>query len=313
MKGIMGVQRVGRGFRCAFKSVSAAISHGLPVGGGRGMVRAMRTLCRGRLPALLALTSFALPAPAATAPVKPTGPWNVDFGDAHCIAMRNYGTAAKPVILAFKPSPIGDVIQLSVVRPGVSVHVNQYPGSITAGGLKPVPVSMLGYRAPSKKSRVTVVNLQRAQFDTLRAAPTVRLRASGEIDQAFALVGMEPVTQALDKCMANLRKVWHVAEASGPVATPAEPRVPLNRLFSERDYPGIAWVQRAGGLVEMMVLIDPAGKVASCMVTGTSGYASLDAQSCAIITERADFSPAIGADGKPVRSGAIQRVRWKML
>jgi hypothetical protein len=273
----------------------------------------MRLPGRG-LPALLAAASLSLSAAAGAAPAaKPTGPWNVDFGDAHCIAMRNYGTDAKPVILAFKPSPIGDVVQLTVVRPGVSVEVNQYPGSMTAGGLKPVSVSMLGYRAPSKKSRVTVVNLQRAQFETLRAAPTVRLRASGEIDQAFALAGMEPVTQALDKCMANLRKVWHVAEGSGQVATPAEPRVPLNRLFSERDYPGIAWVQRAGGLVEMMVLIDPTGKVASCMVTGTSGYASLDAQSCAIITERADFSPAIGADGKPVRSGAIQRVRWKML
>jgi hypothetical protein len=273
----------------------------------------MRLPGRG-LPALLAAASLSLSAATGAAPAaKPTGTWNVDFGDAHCIAMRNYGTDAKPVILAFKPSPIGDVVQLTVVRPGVSVEVNQYPGSMTAGGLKPVSVSMLGYRAPSKKSRVTVVNLQRAQFDTLRAASTVRLRASGEIDQAFALAGMEPVTQALDKCMANLRKVWHVAEGSGQVATPAEPRVPLNRLFSERDYPGIAWVQRAGGLVEMMVLIDPAGKVASCMVTGTSGYASLDAQSCAIITERAEFSPAIGTDGKPVRSGAIQRVRWKML
>src|SRR5687768_4530251 len=105
------------------------------------------------LPALLAAASLAFSGAAGAAPPsKPTGPWNVDFGDAHCIAMRNYGTEAKPVILAFKPSPIGDVIQLSVVRPGVSVQVNQYPGLMTAGGLKPVPVSMLGYRAPSKKS-----------------------------------------------------------------------------------------------------------------------------------------------------------------
>ena len=56
----MVVQRVGRGFRCAIKSVSAAISHGLPVGEGRGMVRAMRTLSRDRLPALLAFASLAI-------------------------------------------------------------------------------------------------------------------------------------------------------------------------------------------------------------------------------------------------------------
>lgn len=171
---------------------------------------------------------------------------------------------------------------------------------------------MLGYRASSKKSWVTAVNMPRAQFDALRAAPTVVLRASVDIDQAFTLAGMQPLTEALDKCVAGLRTEWRIGDDSKHIAKPAEAPVPLYRLFTARDYPGIARGQRAGGLVEVMVLIDDAGKVASCMVTATSGYASLDAQSCSIITERATFTPAIGTDGKPTRSGAIHRVRWKM-
>jgi protein TonB len=59
-----------------------------------------------------------------------------------------------------------------------------------------------------------------------------------------------------------------------------------------------------------MTLIDTDGKVASCMVIGSSGVASLDAQSCAIVTSRARFRPALGLDGKPARSGKIQRIRW---
>ena len=270
----------------------------------------MRLPGRGA-PAVLAAASLALSGAAGAAPAsKPTGPWTVDFGDAHCIAMRNYGTDAKPVILAFKPSPIGDVIQLTVVRPGVSVEVNQYPGSITAGGLKPVPVSMLGYRAPSKKSRVTVVNLQRAQFDTLRAAPTVRLWASGQIDQAFTLAGMEPVTGALDKCMANLRKVWNIENATGLIKQHARQQKAPASLFRMSDYPAVALRGDDSGRVALVILIDEAGKVASCQVTATSGAASLDAQSCAVMGARARFDPALGADGKPVKSGTVTRIRW---
>ena len=65
-------------------------------------------------------------------------------------------------------------------------------------------------------------------------------------------------------------------------------------------------------MTSMMLLIDEAGKLANCMVVGTSGYASLDAQSCAVLKERAKFVPALGIDGKPTKSGILQRIRWQM-
>ena len=43
----------------------------------------------------------------------------------------------------------------------------------------------------------------------------------------------------------------------------------------------------------MVILIDEFGKVADCTVTQTSGAASIDAQSCAVIRERGKFRPAI--------------------
>jgi TonB family protein len=275
--------------------------------------RAMKYLSGRGLPALFAAASLVLPAMAVAAPVplKPTSPWKVDFGDAHCLALREYGTAKSPLVLAFKPSPIGDVVQMSVVRPGTKADVNQLAGTMTVDSLAPVAVSMLGYRAPSKTSRVAAINLSRSQFQPLRAASTVRLRSPAEIDQTFALSQMGQVGEALDKCIAGLRKDWHIADAAAQIREEARPIKPLTSLFTTADYPSVALRQRASGLVEMMTLIDPSGRVASCMVTGSSGYASLDAQSCSIITSRGRFTPAIGADGKPTHSGAIQRVRWQ--
>lgn len=265
------------------------------------------------LPALFAAASLVLPstAVAAPAPLKPTSPWTVDFGDAHCIAMREYGTAKAPLTLAFKPSPIGDVVQVSVVRPGTKADVSQLAGTMTIDGLAPVEISMLGYRAPSKTSRVAAINLSRSQFAPVRGASTIRLRSAAEFDQSFALSGMGQVGAALDKCITGLRQDWHIADAATQIREDARPVKPLVSLFTTADYPNVALRQRASGLVEMMTLIDPAGRVASCMVTGSSGFASLDAQSCSIISSRGRFTPAIGIDGKPTRSGAIQRVRWQ--
>jgi hypothetical protein len=310
----MAVQRAEPGIRCARQSVLGRDFARLARAVRQRHDRAMKNVPGRGLPASFAVASLALSAMAAAAPtpLAPTSHWNVDLGDAHCIAMRNYGTAEAPVILAFKPSPIGDVMQLSVIRPGFKPDVDQYAGTMTVDRRDPVKVSLLGYRAPTKKSRVTSVNLSRDQFDPLRTASTIRLRSDNEVDQTFALSGMAEVTQALDKCVVGLRKYWHIEDAAAEISKPAESQISLPSLFSTNDYPRTALMQHATGLVQMVTLIDEAGKIASCMVIGTSGYASLDAQSCAIVTVRAKFAPALGKDGKPVRSGATLRIRWAM-
>ena len=87
----------------------------------------------------------------AAEPLQPTAKWNVDFGDAHCIAMRNYGTDDAPLVLALKPAPIGDVMQVSVLRVSGKKDTDQYPGTMAVGESAPVKVSVLGY--PAKAAR----------------------------------------------------------------------------------------------------------------------------------------------------------------
>jgi outer membrane biosynthesis protein TonB len=62
----------------------------------------------------------------------------------------------------------------------------------------------------------------------------------------------------------------------------------------------------------MTFLIDEQGRIADCTVDQTSGVAVLDTMSCYVISRRARFTPALGADGKPVRSAHETRVRWRI-
>ncbi len=250
-------------------------------------------------------------APASAAePLQPTGKWTVDYGDAHCIAMRSYGPPDKPVTLALKPSPIGDVMQFAVLRAESNAAVDQYGGTITIDGSPPVRVSVLGSPVKGGKQRMSSVNLPTSLFQTIRPAKLVRLRSPGEVDQAFALSQMEPVARALDLCIADLRKVWHLAEAATSIKQVAKPKSPLPDYFSSDDYPATALRARAGGTVGVMLLVDEAGKIKLCTVTATSGHASLDAQTCSIMSRRAAFDPALGLDGKPAKSGQTGRIRW---
>lgn len=247
----------------------------------------------------------------AIEPMQPTSEWIVDFGDAHCTAMRAYGPPDMPITLALKPAPIGDVMQLSVVRAARRSGMDQYPGSIQIDQSAPVAISLLGRPAPDGKLRINTVNLRPKTFMPVRAATTVRLRSSSEIDATFAVSQIDAVTRTLDRCVLNLRRVWHIGEHGAALRQAATSPQKLAALFSSEDFPGIALRHDGTGLVQVMLLINEAGRIASCMVTETSGLASLDAQSCIILTRRARFAPAIGVDGKAAKSGVLTRIRWK--
>jgi periplasmic protein TonB len=55
----------------------------------------------------------------------------------------------------------------------------------------------------------------------------------------------------------------------------------------------------------LILLINEAGKVAGCDVLTPSGIPALDIMGCQVIRSRAKFTPAVDANGKPVRSTVV--------
>jgi hypothetical protein len=111
--------------------------------------------------------------------------------------------------------------------------------------------------------------------------------------------------------VSRLREIWNVGPDHAEKIA-ADARGDLRSLFSEDDYPLAMILADKSGSARFGLLIDESGKVKDCTVMEPSGIAVLDGRSCGIIVEKAKLTPAVGPDGKPVRSFWVQQVTWKL-
>ena len=246
---------------------------------------------------------------SAAAPRQPTGRWVVEFNDAQCIASRNYGTPDNPLRLVLKSPAAGDIVQLAVIRPAARGNTAQLDSEVAIDQRAPVRAKAFAYTAAQQKRRAYLINLPAAEFSAARTAGSISIRAGDELNEQFAISSIGPLLQVMDECVADLRKVWNVA---GPRASGARLRQrasgSIDSLLQQVDYPDLDKPQP--GTAMFMLLVDETGRVADCTVIGTTGIASLDAQTCGAVTSQARFKPAIGVDGRPAKDGVVQRVDW---
>lgn len=241
------------------------------------------------------------PNPAVAAPLVPTGKWVVNFDDAQCVASRDYGTDQ----LFLKASPLGDLVQFGVIRPGrtgppqqIAAEIQPAQGPIYRG-------NALLWNAGSKPPKsIRLINLPEPEFRRLAASAMINLKI-GEMKQSYTLPAMGALAAVMKNCVDDLQKVW---SAQGGVAAAAE--ASLASFLKAEDYPGEALGKDFSGTTGFAMLIDEAGRVADCMVVETSGHAILDMQSCAIMKVRARFQPARDKSGKPTRDRVRSRIRW---
>jgi TonB family protein len=255
-------------------------------------------------------------APAASEPTArpPTDRWVVDFDDAQCVAMRNYGTKESPFVLALKQPALGDVMQLSVVRRGTGQRfAEQHDASISLDGGKPIELTVVSAAVKQSGNVVVRTNIPRSTFDLVSHAKTIRIKAKDQLDESFQLSQVDGVLKVLDQCVVDLRRVWNVIDQASPpqkATLKKHASGSIAGLISPYDYPGAALDEDQRGTVSYALLIDEKGKVADCTVIETSGVAALDAQSCATIKARAQFVPAVDLDGKPAKDATTGKVTW---
>lgn len=263
---------------------------------------------------LVAVAALVCSTPGTTSdlPRQPTGKWIVHFDDAQCFAERNYGTEEDPLHFVLKQPPLGSVMQLSIMEKGSAGSATELVGTIGFDDQPPRKVRILRFAPKKMKLRVSMINLPLDQFAPVRSASSLRIRTTG-LNQRFALAQLGPLLDVMNTCVADLRKVWNVGEtADSESAVREDVKGELRGLFSWRDYPEQASLSGDTGTVETALLVDESGKVADCSVINTSGVAALDAQSCAVLKERAKFKPAVGKDGKPAKDAFRQQITWRL-
>ncbi|HYD37597.1 MAG TPA: energy transducer TonB, partial [Allosphingosinicella sp.] len=163
----------------------------------------------------------------------------------------------------------------------------------------------------------------------LGAEPAARVAASdaievvrpdGSIVERVDLSGLAAAAARLPACLARAAEhVWQVVPAPPPVAPvldrggrPPRAEAGLHTLFSELDYPSAAIRAGEQGIVAFRVLVGTNGRVAGCEIIASSGSATLDSATCALLAERARFTPAEDSQGRPALGFVPGQIVWRL-
>ena len=99
-----------------------------------------------------------------------------------------------------------------------------------------------------------------------------------------------------------------------PAFTATKPR-PINDRGSwvtAADYPGSDLRRGNEGATQFRVVVGSNGRVQACETVVSSGFAGLDKATCARVTSRARFEPAINSSGEQVVGTYTGTVRWQI-
>lgn len=263
----------------------------------------------------LSTLSLGLIAPSlahAEPPLSPLKPWVVDYGEAQCLALREYGRAEDPLTFAIRPAPNGETYELVLGRKGVGPKfAEELKGTVNFGQGPPIKAWLLHYGTKAPKVELYTFRISAVEMAQARATDSVTLHSKGSPDVTFSLANMPALLKSLEECTADLKRYWNMDGDTGKMAVPS--KGDIRKVFTSDDYPSEAMKRMQEGSAQFLLLIDEQGKVAGCHVLKASGIPALDGMGCQVIRERAKFTPAFDKRGKPIRSTVVTPpVTWKI-
>lgn len=99
---------------------------------------------------------------------------------------------------------------------------------------------------------------------------------------------------------------------SRDVSTAAAPRGNMAYWVTASDYPPLALVNNASGIVTYAATVGVDGRVTKCVVTETTTVQILNDATCHLIMRRGRFTPATDRNGNFVPSIYTNRIKWSL-
>jgi TonB family protein len=115
-------------------------------------------------------------------------------------------------------------------------------------------------------------------------------------DRYFVMPSGASAVEELARCVKESRR--DELGSGAPAVTPARLRDLPERLITQDDYPAYAIRGQISGTVTVRLSVTALGYANACVVTASSGDASLDRAACTLYQRRAAFDPARDAKGR---------------
>lgn len=244
-------------------------------------------------------------------PLRPSGKWQVDYGESGCLLAREFGEGGAKVHFGLNAVPTARGYDMIVQGPGEPLLNRRRPVLVSINGSSPVI---------RKEWTTTTVEpgIQRSTIhvdtDLLAgASQPVTLTVQQPTGQSTALL-LDQTTTGLTElatCTSSLAAAWGVSpDALDRIATPAIPIGGTENWPTPDDYPLDAFRSGHQGKVGALWRIGSDGRVSDCRVVASSGYSDLDAGTCAAIVRRAKYKPARDNAGNAVTSTSFRLITW---
>ncbi|WP_420607588.1 energy transducer TonB [Novosphingopyxis sp.] len=286
-------------------------------------------------------TGTAAMAEKETLVLQPSSKWQVDYADDSCRLARQFGEGEQTSVLILDRYEPGDSFTMIVSgKPfggtvnGDKAHLRFGPaeeekdGYFASGDLNDQPAMIFASTSIGKLAEIKTVSSKAAKKSDDETAIAKRDGISDEREEAVRFLqidayGFPPVLletgslgapmKALRTCVDELMSHWGVDVERIKTAT----RMPMpignvGRWVTSSDYPKDLLRKGAQGLVNFRLSIDEKGKVTDCHIQASTRPQGFDDAVCEAISKRARFKPALDAEGKPLASYWISRVRFEI-
>ena len=276
----------------------------------------------------LAVMQLAAPLGAKTSepiPLAKQGPWEINYDIDACHLIAKFGGEGNWIIARFSRFAPGDLFYLDLFGQRLSASNLQSAVTIDfgpvvdrrrieamAGTSGKIPMLKLGgmlladnpAAAPEETDQPALGRDQEAAvtwLDLGLRARTYRLE----------LGAMDKPMEALRTCNADLIKFWGYAPAEqATLSRRATPIGTPGNWLTSSDYPSAAISGGRSAVLQVRLEVDESGAVSGCHIQLQTRGDDFARQTCALITRRAKFLPALDKDGKPIRSFYVSAVRW---
>jgi TonB family protein len=245
----------------------------------------------------------------------PRARWVVDYADMECSLSRTAadGHTAR-IAIVVTPGGAGFVIRFfdaglgRLPRPVPNVGVSVQPGG---------PLLSNAVLTPYRSGRQVVYAspiIEDGHLDSLASGTMLRITRNGQNRAAFPLPGVRNAVAVLRQCVDDQLRAWGI----DPVlhrslrSRPAPVDGVIASTFRFADYPESAIRAGHEGRTVARLSIAADGSIAACTAVASSGHAELDERTCAVLSSRARYRPALDADGNPIAAMAIVSVSWNL-
>lgn len=271
--------------------------------------------------------------------LQPASPWSLDTDGESCGLQRKFEGDKKTFIFEMRDyTPHSAALQFIVASADMSMPIGR---NLSEGMLRFLPDNVAheitspqgmrwGFEArgiafegtldlrhlPVKEERspAELKALDEALPERERAINGIELREVFRKDLRFETGSLGPAMAAMRTCLDDLLVQWGI----DPEAHKALSSIAIRQNFEEvaaevgQNYPRRAINKEKNGLVRVRLAVSPQGRVASCHIQDEYGGEEFRTAACHIFMEKAEYSPALDAQGNPIASYDILSIVYRI-